>query len=89
VSRRVLKWAVPVGSLHYIGAGPVVLVASQYGQVDVVQVWTEESTEGHDLIGAQVCGTGHPIPDGMEHVGSTVTANGALVWHVYREGRSS
>lgn len=86
--KRVLKWDVPVAMLnppYYIGAGPVVHVASQYGRTDVVQVWTEEDAQGHDLAGFYVIGTGHSIPEGTEHVGSVVVAGGHLVWHVYQE----
>lgn len=30
-----------------------------------------------------VVGTGHPIPDGAEYVGTAQTHAGALVWHVH------
>lgn len=33
-----------------------------------------------------VRGTGHVVPEGVEYVGSTITANGSLVWHVFDEG---
>lgn len=79
---RVLKWNVPVDDkYHEIGSGKVCLVACQNGP-DTVQVWTEESEEV-TLGSAIVVGTGHPVPDFTEHIGSVVTAGGALVWHVY------
>lgn len=86
--KTVLKWTVPVDDqAHPIGAGKVLLVASQYGDPGEVQVWTEESAD----IGirptreATVIGTGQAVPDGHEHIGSVVTMSGALVWHVYAE----
>lgn len=80
---RVLKWDVPVDDRpHVIGRGTVVHVACQ-DSPDVVQVWTEEHDETR-RTSAQVFGTGQPITGTPAvHLGSTVTAGGALVWHVY------
>lgn len=79
---RVLKWSVPVDDgYHPIGSGKVCLVACQYGP-DTVQVWTEE-TDTPVVRSAKVIGTGHNAPDFTEHLGSVITANGALVWHLY------
>lgn len=82
MTRRVLKWNVPVDDRpHPIGTGPVVLVACQYGP-ESVQVWTEEPTPDvvhrHEV---QVFGTGQPLDGAGAHVGSVVI--GSLVWHVY------
>lgn len=85
--KRVLKWTIPVDDHdHPIGTGPVVLVACQHGPGSV-QVWTEES-DGPDqeMRRARVYGTGHPVSDGDEHLGSVVaSARGdfPVVWHVY------
>lgn len=87
-TKRVLKWSVPVDDLdHPIGCGPVVHVACQAGVVDVVQVWTEETprTTGQTRR-ARVYGTGQPIPDGDQHIGTAlapVHPPKTLVWHVY------
>lgn len=83
---RVLKWVVPVDdNYHPIGWGKVVHVACQHGE-EHVMVWTEES-EDIGLLNqsraARVFGTGHPIPPGLEHLGSVVTGEGRLVWHLY------
>lgn len=47
-------------------------------------VWVEVSGDptetGHKL---HVLGTGWPVPDHLEHVGSAVC--GSYVWHVYKE----
>jgi len=84
--RQVLKWDVPVDDEpHEIGGGLVTLVACQHSP-EVVQVWTTEEmasiATSRRLV--QVFGTGQPLPDITgDHVGSVVTANGALVWHVF------
>lgn len=84
MSRRVLKWPVPVDDQdHPIGAGPVVLVASQLA-ADLVFVWTEEDVDDPrpPMRRARVYGTGQSIPDPSdEHVGSALA--GPFVWHVY------
>ena len=83
MSVRVLKWSVPVDDQpHKIGTGQVVHVACQHSP-ESVQIWTVEIDEGSAWKPVQVFGTGHPIPTGWAHIGSTVTADGALVWHVF------
>jgi hypothetical protein len=84
VSHAVLKWNVPVDDdWHEIGAGPVVLVACQ-STVDVVQVWTDEGdVESVRRRSVRVYGTGHEVPLFDEHLGSVMTAGGALVWHLF------
>lgn len=83
VTKRVLKWEVPVDDeTHEISGGPVVHVACQH-TADVVMVWTEESDLTLAPRTVRVFGTGHPIPKAATHIGSVVTAGGALVWHLY------
>jgi hypothetical protein len=84
MSRRVLKWNVPVDDQwHEIGSGPVVLVACQ-SSVDTVQVWTDEpDSENIKMRSVRVYGTGHEVPLFDEHLGSVITAMGALVWHAF------
>lgn len=92
MSKRVLKWDVPVDDHdHPIGSGRVVHVACQ-GTPYVVQVWTEEPVPGDRASGTRteprrvrVYGTGQEIPDYDEHLGSVVTyVNGTpLVWHCF------
>ena len=45
-------------------------------------VWAEVRTDG-DVLQRRllVVGTGYPVPDGCEHVGSAM--DGQFVWHVY------
>lgn len=81
---RVLKWSVPVDDQpHPIGAGRVLHVECQTS-VNTVEIWTLELNEPGTVF-AQVFGTGQPLPGSVEdHLGSTVTAGGALVWHLFR-----
>lgn len=85
--KRVLKWTVPVdGQEHSIGDGKVVHVGIQDHAPESIQVWTEQERDSY-LAGvfATAYGTGHPIPDHLEHVGSVVAE--PFVWHVYRGER--
>lgn len=54
-----------------------------------VEVWVEAHMEGESLLAGtigtqqvQVFGTGQPIPDGAEHLASSLA--GPFVWHLYR-----
>ena len=81
MSRRVLKWPVPVDDQdHPIGWGPVALVDSTNPRL--VHVWTiEESESVNPWRAARVYGTGQPVVGADEHLGS-VNING-LEWHVF------
>lgn len=91
---RVLRFAVPVDDAwHAIGSGPVVHVDCRTGENDVVQVWTLECEPLDNVLAGnlrsdfgryvRVFGTGHSIPAGASHIGTALTAGGALVWHVF------
>jgi hypothetical protein len=91
--KRVLKYTIPVDDQAHAVAGrfwhpfgPVVHVACQDGP-NSVQVWAETVTDD-DLVtettrDLKVYGTGQPVPLRAGHVGTAITASGALVWHVY------
>jgi hypothetical protein len=85
--RAVLKWTVSVDDRpHKIGGGDIVHVAVQYpGIMDTVTVWTIEPRNwaAPPKRTVQVFGTGQPLPFFATHIGSTLTANGGLVWHVF------
>lgn len=83
MTARVLKWVVPVDDQpHKIGTGPVLHVACQQGP-ESVEVWTREGPEPVQHRPVRVYGTGQPLPARWAHIGSAVTAGGALVWHVF------
>ena len=78
---KVLKWAVPVDDeFHPIGWGPVARVAAS--SIGLVHVWTIEAdaVDAPDRP-ARVYGTGHMVPDDMQHLGSA--GDDIFVWHVF------
>lgn len=94
MDRRVLKWVVPVDDQdHPIGGGAVVLVAVQVsrdpgGPAGLVTVWTDEYPANPEPIrSAHVYGTGQPVPERDQHIGSCI--DGPLVWHVFASTRPS
>ncbi len=79
---RILKWDVPVDDeRHEIGSGRVIHVSCQFNP-EIVEVWTEEFPGLPVMIEAQVYGTGMRYPKNGQAVGSAVTLNGQIVWHV-------
>lgn len=87
MTRRILKWTVPVDDRdHPIGGGPVVHVGCQNEQWDIVQVWTDEG-DTIDPISARVYGTGQPLPTDDPCVGSVIA--GPVVWHVLASKRTA
>lgn len=85
---RVLRWVITADDeWHPIGPGPVLHVACRPGDVlGAVHVWTLEndSTQGLAPRGVRIFGTGHPLTsDTGRHLGSGITTDGSLVWHVF------
>lgn len=76
--RRVLKWVVPIDDqYHEVGGGPVLHVNMKDG---FLCVWTDED-DSRSRKQARVFGTGHPVPDGLLHLGSCV--DGPFAWHLF------
>ena len=87
-----MKWTVEVNDQGQpIGRGKVLHVASQFGDRALVQVWTEEECDEQGRLvqptdrAALVIGTGHPVPEGSEFLGTVIpaSAGGHLVWHLF------
>jgi hypothetical protein len=80
--KRILRYSVLVDDCthHFDLNGAIVHVDSR--QPDVVEFWSVET--GGPVIKREftVVGTGHPYPDHWKHVGTALTADGALVWHL-------
>lgn len=79
--QRVLRWAVPVDDQwHEIGAGYVVETSARQSfqrPGDLVEIWTLEDTPDGDpaeipMRSVTVVGTGHPVPENTDHVGTAV-----------------
>jgi hypothetical protein len=82
---RILKYTVPVelqGLGHIIELrGPILAVASR-NHLEV-HFWALDDPHNETCSWTfHVVGTGHPIPDGMCHVGTAL--DGPYVWHLVR-----
>lgn len=92
MAREVWKVDLPIDDeWHGYPMAKIVHVACQYGALtNTVQVWFEATTdlpEGYQdtTHNLRVFGTGQPVPEDAEHVGTAIMAGGRLVWHVYVE----
>lgn len=84
VSRRVLKWDVPVDDeWHPMGRGPVLHVACQ--RKSVVAVWTDEHNGTAPDRHVKAFGTGQQIPTDLHAIGSVL--DGMFVWHLFGGAR--
>lgn len=85
-TQRVFKYTVPVDDQwHEIPDQAVLHVECQY-RAEEVQVWMlDDGYPQPPGVLVRVFGTGQPLPSHARHIGSTVAANGALVWHLFRE----
>lgn len=92
MTERILKWDVPVDDAeHLIGWGHVLSVGCQY-EPDTVQVWTlEDCSDGppEPRRPVRVFGTGQPLPDSVEHLGTALVAGKPLVWHLLAIGEGA
>lgn len=83
---RVYRYEVPVDDAwHEIStSGPILSVASRDPRV--VEFWAvHHDGEFRWSESFRVFGTGQPLGDDPgQHVGSAITAGGALVWHLFR-----
>lgn len=88
------------GMIGTFPKGKVVLVAPMLAHCELPTLWIEHEVEAIAPVIPNVgldektdiptdrylvVGTGHSIhQEEVEHVGSCICANGALVWHVYK-----
>lgn len=78
--RVVYKYPVSFGLVVSVpGPAKPVLFARQG---EMLYAWIEHPREAEEVtLAFVVVGTGHDVPDGMEHVQSLV--DGDFVWHLY------
>jgi len=50
--------------------------------VHVVEVWARHTDRPQTTRSFRVYGTGQPLPDNLEHVGTALAPGGQLVWHL-------
>jgi hypothetical protein len=86
MSQRIYRYEVPVDDRWHIFTcePPLWVGCRNHG---FVEFWAYPAQETGDsgITDAQhlrVYGTGHEMPDELRHVGSTMTPDGALVWHL-------
>lgn len=87
--KQVFKYVVPVDDMFHTfdirTDRPVGHVAATGNEIDRVTFWVE--TDENVVIPFTrtftVVGTGHPVTESWIYCGTTVAANGALVWHLY------
>lgn len=82
---RVLKWTIPVDDDDHPGGSSPIHVACVGEDHENVQLWTHASSVLSDIPARRyrVFGTGQPVPEGSSYVGTTLAADGALVWHLF------
>ncbi|WP_328344840.1 DUF7352 domain-containing protein [Micromonospora sp. NBC_00421] len=85
---RILRYEVPVNdrwNLTHL-PGPIVHIASR--NPGTVEVWATTDSFGPYHADLRVYGTGQPYPaaSDIHHRGSTITADGRLVWHLMQRG---
>jgi len=67
-------------------SGPIVAVGAVARKRDVIEFWWEYYSKGlAEKVQLRVFGTGHYMPDLLEHVGTTIA--GGLVWHLMKKPR--
>lgn len=86
---KVWKYDLPVAdeqTLDLPEDAELLHVASQHGYADMVQLWARvEPTRAYERRQIVMRGTGHLLGE-EPYIGTVVTANGALVWHVFDGG---
>lgn len=81
--RRILRSQIPVDDEWHARdmGGPIVHVATRDPRV--VEIWwLDETSETARPRTFRVFGTGHPLPDAAQYVGTAITPDGSLVWHL-------
>lgn len=87
---HILKWRIPVDDVSHVIVGHRVLHTACQDPLNhgSVYVWVLASDEREDTLTVQVFPTGHQVPEGAEHLGTSVTANGHLVWHLFEVSKA-
>lgn len=95
MARKVFKYGPleikdDVQLIHLPVSAKIVHVGSQSnGYISIWAIVDEDSTEVTSVKQFQIFGTGHPIPEDAQYVGTSIQGtpvtlqNGSLVWHVF------
>jgi len=92
VTRRIFRYEVPVDDQPHaftLRGNPLAVEAISRGFLDwAVAFWAEnDETQSPCEQTFQVFGTGQPLPDDAEWVGTCSRTEGGLVWHLYEVGQ--
>lgn len=81
-NNRIFRYEVPVDDQwHEITvAGGALHVACR--ELDVVEFWAFAPDESPVTRKFRVFGTGHPLDDAVNYVGTALAPRGGLVWHL-------
>lgn len=82
---RIFRYEVPVDDRWHTLRFPGLVLAVAARDPDVVELWTVVSSSNGEIERQfRAFGTGHPLPpEPMRHVGTTLSASGRLVWHLF------
>ena len=90
MTRQPLRYTIPVNDEpQQFPAGKILHLARHRTMPSngILEVWVEVETPVTNLQTLQVIGTGQDIPDGAQHLATTL--DGPFVWHLYRLGETS
>ena len=83
--RQMFRYEVPVDDQAHAFALTCNPVAAANAAGDVVEFWAEHDTTQAECDQAfRVFGTGHPLPEHAEWIGTCPRDRAGLVWHLYR-----
>lgn len=87
---RVFRYCVPVDDQwhDFDLTGPILNVDTRKSyDVEFWVIDDDPNTDGY-TVSLKVFGTGHPLDEGVEYVGTAITPGGDLVWHLFRKAAS-
>lgn len=88
--KTIHRYTVAVDDLNhniplYGAAKPVAFAAYSSGARHYVEFWAEATQDVAVSHLYRVFGTGHPIPDEYQYVGTCPRTSSGLVWHLYEK----
>ena len=89
MNRAVHRYEVPIGGWHGFDlTGPILHVDTR--TITTVEFWALATDTPARFREFAVFGTGQELPpDGIRHVGTTLSAGGSLVWHLFERTGSA
>ena len=87
---RVYKYEVPVTSVFmlYLPRGAKILSFQTQREKPTIWALVDETVDDTEQRAFFLVGTGHPVPDDLTYIGTTLMAGGDLVWHLFEKDES-